>query len=227
MPASLKAKSSKSRASLFGMTETFGPYCGDRLDVDMPEGKWGSCGRPLPGVEVRIVDPDTHTPVPPGQIGAIQLRGPTVMRGICGRMRHETFDADGFYTTGDLGSLDADGYMFYAGRLDDMFKVKGATVYPSEVEAALQTIPGVARAFVTGIPSAQKDELAVGAAVVAQDGRTLQISALRDALRDRLSAFKAPQRWVLVPSMTEIPMLPTGKLDRKALRQLLEQRGTA
>jgi acyl-CoA synthetase (AMP-forming)/AMP-acid ligase II len=223
MPAPLKAKSPKSRASLFGMTETFGPYCGARLDADMPEPKWGSCGQPLPGVDVRIVDPETHTPLPAGQTGAVQVRGPNVMRGICGRMRHETFDADGFYTTGDLGYLDADGYMFYAGRQDDMFKVKGATVYPSEVEGALQTVPGVARAFVTGIAAGQKDELAVGAAVV---GQGLRVDAIRQALRERLSAFKMPRRWVLVSSLAEIPMLATGKLDRTALRRLLEQRGS-
>ena len=73
------------------------------------------------------------------------------MRGICGRTRSDVFRADGFYPTGDLGALDADGYLWYSGRLDDMFKVKGATVYPSEVEAALRTIPGVAQAFVTDV----------------------------------------------------------------------------
>jgi len=71
-------------------------------------------------------------------------------------------DADGFYTTGDLGALDADGYMFYAGRQDDMFKVTGATVYPSEVEGALQTVPGVMRAFVTGVSSESEGRVGRG-----------------------------------------------------------------
>ena len=67
------------------------------------------------------------------------------MRGICGRTRDETFDVDGYYPTGDLGALDADGYLWYHGRLDDMFKVKGATVYPAEVEAALRPSPACGR----------------------------------------------------------------------------------
>jgi acyl-CoA synthetase (AMP-forming)/AMP-acid ligase II len=85
------------RANLFGMTESGGPYCGARLDLDLPAEKHGSCGRPFAGVEVRIVD------------GEIQLRGPNLMRGICGRIRSELFDADGYYSTGDLGSLDVRG----------------------------------------------------------------------------------------------------------------------
>ena len=85
------------------------------------------------------------------------MRGRNVMRGICGRTRDATFDADGFYPTGDLGALDADGYLWYHGRLDDMFKVKGATVYPSEVEAALRAIDGVRQAHVTDVADVPGD----------------------------------------------------------------------
>ena len=139
------------RAKLFGMTEAFGPYCGYPADTDMPRSAWGSCGRPFAGIEVRIVDPDSGAPVPAGAIGKIQIRGPNTMRGICRRSREELFTADGFYPTGDLGHLDDDGFMFYHGRSDDMFKVSGATVYPSEVEAALRSIDGVDNAFVTDV----------------------------------------------------------------------------
>ena len=82
-------------------------------------------------------DPDTREPLPAGEFGEIHLRGPNMMRGICGRLTSEVFDADGYYATGDLGALDADGYLWFAGRRDDMFKVSGATVYPTEVESAL------------------------------------------------------------------------------------------
>ena len=133
------------------MTESFGPYCGDRADVDMPTDKWGSCGRPFEGVEVRIVDPETGEHLPPGEQGEIWLRGPNILRGMCGRDRSTVFTRDGHYRTGDLGRLDADGYLWYAGRLDDMFKVKGATVYPSEVEAALRAVDGVRQAYVTDV----------------------------------------------------------------------------
>ncbi len=133
------------RANLLGMTESFGPYSGDRLDRTLPAGKEGSCGRPFADVEVRIVDLDTGAPVGDGVDGEIQLRGRNMMRGICGRTRAEVFTDDGFYPTGDLGHLDADGYLFLSGRHDDMFKVRGATVYPSEVERALHSIDDVRR----------------------------------------------------------------------------------
>ena len=87
------------------------------------------------------------------------------MRGICGRTRDQTFTADGFYPTGDLGALDDDGYLWYRGRLDDMFKVKGATVFPTEVEAALRRIDGVRLAFVTDVRSGD-GSVQVGALVV-------------------------------------------------------------
>jgi len=90
----------------------------------------------------------------------IQLRGPHTLRGICRRSRDELFTPDGYYPTGDLGHLDDDGFMFYHGRSDDMFKVSGATVYPGEVEQALRTIDGVENAFVTEVSGA------VGAVVV-------------------------------------------------------------
>ncbi|HEY8060453.1 MAG TPA: class I adenylate-forming enzyme family protein, partial [Acidimicrobiales bacterium] len=113
------------RANLFGMTETFGPYCGDRLDTDLPPDEWGSCGRPFDGIEVTIAAD-----------GEICVRGPNLMRGVCGRSRAEVFTPEGWFRTGDRGRIDDAGYLWYDGRLDDMFKVKGATVYPSEVEAA-------------------------------------------------------------------------------------------
>ena len=136
------------------MTESFGPYCGDPLDRDLPADKRGSCGRPFVGVEVRIVAVDDGTEAAVGETGEIQLRGPNVMRGICGRPRGDVFTPDGFYPTGDLGYVDGDGYLFFTGRLDDMFKVKGATVYPSEVEAALHANPDVQRAVVVDVGDA-------------------------------------------------------------------------
>jgi acyl-CoA synthetase (AMP-forming)/AMP-acid ligase II len=105
------------RTSLLGMTETFGPYCGERLDRELPRGKEGSCGRPLPGVEVRLVDPDTGAVVGTDTVGEIQVRSRNLMRGICGRLRAEIFTVDGFLPTGDLGVVDDDGYLFFRGRL--------------------------------------------------------------------------------------------------------------
>ena len=202
------------RAKLFGMTETFGPYCGYPADTDMPRSAWGSCGKPFDGMQVRIVAPDTGQPVPAGTIGMIQIRGPHTLRGICRRGREEVFTPDGYYSTGDLGRLDNDGFMFYHGRADDMFKVSGATVYPSEVEQALRTIDGVENAFVTEVGGA------VGAVVICH--RTED--ELRDIAAKRLSSFKVPTVWRLLDSDDDVPRGPTGKVDVPRLRAMLRGR---
>jgi acyl-CoA synthetase (AMP-forming)/AMP-acid ligase II len=216
------------RANLLGMTETFGPYSGYRLDLDLPTAKHGSCGRPLAGIQVRITDPGTGREVPSGTDGEIRLRGPNLMRGICGRGQGETFDADGFYPTGDLGTVDGDGYLWLRGRLDDMFKVRGATVYPGEVESALRAIDGVSQAYVTSVPAgsgAGGDGAgggdAVGAVVVSSRGPA-EIAAAAVA---RLSSFKVPAWWLVLDSVEDVPRTPTGKVSPADVRQLLMERG--
>lgn len=204
------------RATLFGMTEAFGPYCGYPADTDMPASAWGSCGKPFPGMEVRIVDADSGAPVAAGATGMIQIRGPHTLRGICGRTREDLFTPDGFYPTGDLGHLDDDGFLFYHGRSDDMFKVSGATVYPSEVESALRAIDGVDNAFVTNVPDAAANR--VGAAVVC---RALSAEQLRGSARTLLSAFKVPTVWLLLDSDGDVPRGGTGKVDIRRLREML------
>jgi acyl-CoA synthetase (AMP-forming)/AMP-acid ligase II len=210
------------RATLFGMTEAFGPYCGYPADTDMPRSAWGSCGKPFPGMEIRIVDPDSGKPAPAGTVGAIQIRGPQTLRGICRRGREDLFTVDGFYPTGDLGHLDKDGFLFYHGRSDDMFKVSGATVYPSEVERALRTIDGVDNAYVTNVPGAPGER--VGAAVVCGD-RALTAEQLRASARKILSAFKIPTAWLLLESDDDVPRGATGKLDIHRLRDMLIDAG--
>ena len=204
------------RANLFGMTEAFGPYCGYPADTDMPPAAWGSCGKPFPGTQVRIVDPDNGEPVATGTVGMIQIRGPHTLRGICRRAREDVFTDDGFYPTGDLGRLDAEGFLFYHGRSDDMFKVSGATVYPSEVERALRAIDGVDNAYVTNVPGAAGER--VGAAVVC---RGLAAEQLHSSARELLSAFKVPTVWLLLESDDDLPRGDTGKVDTRRLRELL------
>jgi acyl-CoA synthetase (AMP-forming)/AMP-acid ligase II len=144
------------------------------------------------------------------------------MRAICGRTRDTTFDADGFYPTGDLGALDADGYLWLHGRADDMFKVKGATVYPSEVEAALRAIDGVRLAHVTNVRT-QDGADTVGALVVS----SAPLDELVADARARLSAFKVPTRWLVTESADDVPMTATAKVDKAALQELLSRKGTA
>ena len=126
----------------------------------------------------------------------IQIRGPHTLRGICRRSREDLFTADGYYPTGDLGHLDDDGFMFYHGRSDDMFKVSGATVYPSEVEQALRTIDGVENAFVTDVS---------GRGGRRRDRRHHRSMQLHAAARKLLSSFKIPTVWLLVDSDDAFP----------------------
>jgi acyl-CoA synthetase (AMP-forming)/AMP-acid ligase II len=204
------------RAKLFGMTEAFGPYCGYPADKDMPPAAWGSCGKPFPGMEVRIVGPGNE-PVSAGTVGMIEIRGPHTLRGICRRSREEVFTSDGFYPTGDVGHLDEHGFLFYHGRSDDMFKVSGATVYPGEVQRALRTIDGVDNAYVTNVPGPAGKR--VGAAVVCDPALTAE--QLSGSARELLSAFKVPTVWLLLQSDDDVPRGATGKVDVRRLQDML------
>jgi acyl-CoA synthetase (AMP-forming)/AMP-acid ligase II len=216
LPPEQRAKPG-ARATLFGMTEAFGPYCGYRADTDMPRSAWGSCGKPFPGIEVRILDPDSGRPSATGTVGMIQIRGPHILRSICRRSREETFNVDGFYSTGDLGHLDEDGFLFYHGRSDDMFKVSGATVYPSEVERALRAIDGVDAAFVANLAGTTGNR--VGAMIVCDT--TTTTDELRGHACKLLSSFKVPTVWLLVDCDDAVPRGSTGKVDVRRLRQML------
>ena len=207
-----------SRATLFGMTEAFGPYCGYPADTDMPRSAWGSCGKPFPGMEVRITDPESGQTVCAGSIGMIQIRGPHTLRGICRRRREDLFTVDGFYSTGDLGRLDDDGFLFYHGRSDDMFKVSGATVYPTEVEQALRDIDGVDDCFVTNLAGAREDRVGV---IVVCDTAATTVDQLRRSARGLLSSFKVPTVWLLLDSDDTVARGPTGKVDVQRLREML------
>ena len=136
------------------------------------------------------------------------------MRGICGRTLDETFDADGFYPTGDLGSLDVDGYLWYQGRLDDMFKVKGATVYPEEVEAALKAHPDVFDAVVVGVPDERWGERVV-AVVQPRDGMALSLDVLQAHAQSHVARYKVPRQLHVTD---EIPRTPVGKPDYRWAR---------
>ncbi|MGU3498554.1 class I adenylate-forming enzyme family protein [Mycobacterium sp. C31M] len=203
LPPELRAAPG-ARANLFGMTESFGPYCGYPADTDMPESSWGSCGKPFDGMQLRIAGD--------GPIGEIEIRGPHTLRGICRRSREDIFTVDGFYRTGDLGRLNDDGFVFYHGRCDDMFKVSGATVYPSEVEHALRSIDGVRAAGVVDIGGR------VGAAVVT----ALPIDALRTVTKELISGFKVPTVWLRTD---DLPVGATGKVDKQTLRTMLSDNG--
>ncbi len=208
------------RAPLLGMTESFGPYCGWPLDELLPEGKHGSLGKPFAGALLRICDPDSGAVLGPDGTGAIQIGGPNVLKGICGREREDTFTADGWYDTGDMGRLDAEGFLWFAGRRDDMVKIAGASVYPAETAAALEKLPGVERAVVCDV--SVDGETRLGAAVA---GKDLSVASLAAGARESLSPFKVPRLWLLLGSAHELPRLVSGKVDVAALREMISAKG--
>jgi malonyl-CoA/methylmalonyl-CoA synthetase len=191
----------------YGMTETnmitSNPYVGKR--------RAGTVGLPLPGVEVRISGSDGQV-LPAGAAGAIEVRGPNVFRGYW-RLPEKTAEEfrDGWFVTGDLGAFDTEGYLSILGRAKDLVITGGLNVYPAEVEAALDDLPGVAASAVIGVPHPD-----FGEAVVACLVGTADPEAVRAALRDRLAAFKIPKR-VLV--LEELPRNAMGKVQKAELRR--------
>jgi len=196
----------------YGMTET-GMLTSNPLEG---ERRAGSVGRALPGTQVRVVD-DSGRACPPGENGHVQVRGPNVFAGYW-RMPEknaEEFTADGWFRTGDMGSLSADGYLTIAGRSKDLIITGGYNVYPKEVELALDELPGVRESAVVGVPHPDFGE-AVTAVVVAAEGARVTEEELIAALRKRLANFKVPKRVHLVG---ELPRNAMGKVQKNVLRE--------
>ena len=201
------------------MTETCGPHTFERMDVELPEKLRGSFGRSVPGVQHKVVDPVTGQTLGPGEFGEICVRGYSVMQGLYKVEREEAFDADGYYHTGDAGFFDAEGHLFFKGRLGEMIKTGGANVAPREIELLLATMPEVLAAHAVGLPHKERGEN-VALAVVLREGAKLDSAALHARLKEELSAYKLPRHYFFVSS-GEIPMTDSGKLDRRRLRDAL------
>ena len=154
---------------------------------------------------------------PPGEAGAIEVRGPNVFKGYW-RLPEKTAEEyrQGWFVTGDRGAFDAEGYLSILGRAKDLVITGGLNVYPAEVEAALDDLPGVAGSAVIGVPHPDFGE-AVVACLVAAKGAGLEEVAVRDALRERLAAFKIPKR-VLV--LEDLPRNAMGKVQKAELRRV-------
>ena len=209
------------RPNGLGMTETCGPhtYTGEGA---LPESLRGAFGRAVAGVEHRVIDPDTSAPLGAGKSGEICVRGESLMQGLYKVEREQCFDRDGFYHTGDAGFFDANGILFFQGRLGDMIKSGGANVTPSEVESVLASLPEVKEAYVVGVADPQRGEN-VAAAVVLEPGAMLAADEVRARAKAQLAAYKVP-RHVLVAAHDALPFTDSGKLDRRKLRKLLEER---
>ncbi len=196
----------------YGMTETgmnvSNPYDGDRIA--------GTVGRPLPGVEIRIVDPETGARTPEDGIGMIEVRGPNVFKGYW-RMPEKTaaeFKPGGWFITGDLGVVDGRGYLSIVGRGKDLIITGGLNVYPIEVEEQIDALAGVVESAVVGLPHGDFGE-AVTAVVAVGPGSELDENQVLQALAGCLASFKRPKRVIFVD---ELPRNTMGKVQKAALR---------
>ncbi|MBP0614995.1 malonate--CoA ligase [Jiella mangrovi] len=195
----------------YGMTETnmntSNPYEGER--------RAGTVGFPLEGTELRIADPESGKILPRGEIGVIEVKGPNVFAGYW-QMPEKTaseFRDDGFFITGDLGFVDADGYVTIVGRGKDLVITGGYNVYPKEVELVIDELPGVVESAVIGVPHKDFGEGVVGCVVAKEP---LEEEAVIAALKDKLARFKQPKRIVFVD---ELPRNTMGKVQKNVLRE--------
>jgi acyl-CoA synthetase (AMP-forming)/AMP-acid ligase II len=218
MPADVRAADPELRHNMLGMTEAGSVCLASDDESDQPEHRRGSFGRPVPGFEARIVDPESGDDCERGAIGELWFRGPFLMEGYYGRERQETFTADGWYRTGDLFHTDTDGFLYFHGRYGDMIKTAGANVSPREVEGAIAAATGLV-AHVVGVDDPERGQIVAAAIRVPREQEPPDPEKLRVALRERLSAYKVPRRYLLLAD-EQVPMLSSGKLDARALKAL-------
>jgi malonyl-CoA/methylmalonyl-CoA synthetase len=197
----------------YGMTETGmntgNPYDGERRP--------GSVGMPFPGISARVVAEDGITPLAQGEVGDIQVLGPNVMLGYW-RMPEKTkeeFTADGWFKTGDVGMIDADGYLNIVGRAKDMIISGGYNVYPKEIEGVIDDLPGVDESAVVGV--AHPDFGEVGLVFVVKDGKVeTDEAAILGHLKDHLANYKVPKKLFFLDSL---PRNTMGKVQKALLRE--------
>ncbi len=204
----------------YGMSETVmltsNPCGPDPRHGGANERRGGTVGFALPGVALRVVDAD-GAPVAPGEIGGIQVQGPNVFQGYW-RMPEKTaeeFTADGFFKTGDVGRVGADGYVAIVGRSKDLIISGGYNVYPAEIEGHINELPGVAESAVVGVPHPDFGEVGV-ALVIAKPGAAVDPDAVIATLKTLLANFKIPKRCVVVQ---ELPRNTMGKVQKNLLRE--------
>ena len=203
----------------YGMSETVmltsNPYSADKRYGNQTERRGGTVGFPLPGVQLRVRGDDGQD-LPVGEIGGIQVKGPNVFRGYwhMPEKTAEEFTADGFFKTGDVGKIDARGYVTIVGRSKDLIISGGYNVYPAEIEGYINEMVGVAESAVVGVPHPDFGEVGV-AVVIAKPGAQLQPDAIVSELKARLANFKIPKKCFVV---AELPRNTMGKVQKNLLR---------
>lgn len=202
----------------YGSTELCGfvTYTtGDEDDHRMAK----SVGKIAPPFELKIVDIDRNE-VPQGEIGELAVRGPSVMKGYLNNPKttREVIDEEGWYYTSDLGRVEADGYIYLAGRSSEMYKTGGENVFPREIEEVLEAHPAVLFAAVLGIKDDVYDEVGHGF-VMLKPGQEVDADGLRAHCKDHLVNFKVPKKFTVSDGL---PLLPNGKVNKVALRKTLD-----
>lgn len=197
----------------YGMTET-GMNCSNPLNS---ERRIGSVGLPLPGVEVRVVNPENDQALSDGEIGEVQLRGPNIFKGYWKQPQKtaESFAANGWFRTGDLGFCEPDGYLTLCGRSKDLIISGGLNIYPPEVERVLAEHPSVAACAVIGCPDREWGER-VTAVVVLNRGESVSGQNLIAFCRERLAPYKSPKSIVF---RDDLPRNAMGKVQKAELRK--------
>ncbi len=217
----MEAVSARELCNVYGATETYG-NCAVTDAHDPRDVRLTTQGRPLPGMEIRVVESGTERPLPPETVGELRVRGcvtPGYYRDP--EQTRAAFDADGFFMSGDLGMLDGDGRVRFHGRLKEMIKTGGINVAPLEVEGVLLAHPAVKQAYVVGLPDRGKGEIAA-AAVELHEGATATAEALTAFCRQRLAGYKVPAR-IVFRKAEEFPRTATGKVQKPRLREELER----
>jgi long-chain acyl-CoA synthetase len=195
----------------YGLSETH------TVDTYMPAHaiRWGAHGIAIPGNEIRILDPDTGQPVPTGEQGEIVLRSPGVFKGYWRKPEATARTLrDGWVHTGDMGRMDAEGYLTFTGRFKEMIKVSGYAVFPEEVETILIKHPAVAQAAVIGVPDATKGEI-IRAFIVPKPGQQVTVEDIIAWSRENMSTYKAPRE---VRFIDALPATGAGKVLRRLLK---------
>ncbi len=189
---------------------------GSTAEVEQKLKRLNSIGKPLPDVEIRVRDDDGKV-MAAGEVGEIIIRTPRIMKGYAGRADDAALP-DGWRATGDLGWVDEEGYVFFAGRKDDMIIRGGENIAPAEVEAVLMTHPAIDEVAVIGVPSVEWGQT-VKAFVAPRKDAKVSEAELIEFCRSRLASFKRPEQ---IEFIDAIPKNPLGKILRKDLRALPE-----
>ncbi len=224
MPPDVRPADPARHHSMLGMTEAGSVCLASEDESEQPESRTGSFGKPVPGLEAEVRREHDGAVCGPGEVGELWFRGPFLMEGYLGRERHDTFDADGWYCTGDLVTVDDDGFVYFRGRSSDMIKTAGANVSPREVEGAILEVSGLV-AHVVGVDDPARGQVVAALVRAPADGGDrdagIDVEDLRARLRQRLSAYKVPRRIVVAPD-DAVPMMSSGKLDLRALKEMLD-----